>query len=106
MARNAVGTVRGVDRTFFTPYLPVVHVNPPRVKPGEHIHVYGSVGECPAGSPVTVISKAFSDAHTYQGQGAIYTTVQQGGKFSIRTQIPPSRKAGPYKISALCGHFP
>lgn len=106
VAQNALGTVNGVDRTFFTPYLPVVHVDPARVKPGERIHVYGSVGECPMGSGVTVVSKAFSDAHTYHGDGAIYTTVGRGGEFSIRTRIPASRKARPYKISALCGHFP
>jgi hypothetical protein len=84
----------------------VVHVNPAQVKPGERIHVYGSVGECPMDSGVTVVSKAFSDAHTYQGAGAIYTTAGRGGKFSVRTRIPASRKARPYKISALCGHFP
>lgn len=106
VAKNAWGVVHGHDLTFLTPYLPVVHVNPPRVRPGERIHVYGSVGECPAGSEVTVVSKAFSDAHTYQGQGAIYTTVRPGGRFSIHAQIPTSRKGGPYKISALCGRYP
>jgi hypothetical protein len=55
---------------------------------------------------VSVLSKAFSDAHTYQGEGAIYTSVHTGGLFSVHAQIPTSRKAGPYKISALCGHFP
>jgi hypothetical protein len=52
------------------------------------------------------VSKAFSDAHTYKGEGAIYTTVHNGGLFSVHVQIPTSRKAGSYKISALCGHFP
>jgi uncharacterized repeat protein (TIGR01451 family)/CSLREA domain-containing protein len=106
VAQNALGTVRGADQTFFTAYVPVIHANPPRVRPGENIHVYGSVGVCPPGSTVTVVSKAFSDAHTYQGEGAIYTTVKTGGLFSIHAQIPDSRKAGAYKISALCGHFP
>jgi hypothetical protein len=105
VAQNAEGAKQGRDRTFLTPYVPVVHVDPARVKPGDTLHVFGSVGECPAGSTVTVFSSAFSDAHTYQGQGAIYTTVQRGGQFSIHAQIPASRKGGSYKISALCGHF-
>ena len=39
-------------------------------------------------------------------RGAIYTTVQRGGLFSVHAQILASRKGGPYKISALCGHLP
>lgn len=106
VAQNAQGTVRGRDRTLFTYYLPVVHVDPARVKPGDDLHVFGSVGECSAGSSVTVVSSAFSDAHMYQGQGAVYTTVQRGGQFSIHAQIPASRRGGSYKISAFCGHYP
>jgi hypothetical protein len=105
VAQNAQGSKQGRDRTFLTPYVPVVHVVPARVKPGDDIHVYGSVGECSAGSTVTVISTLFPHTHTYQGEGAIYTTVEAGGLFSLHAQVPSSAKGGSYKISALCGHF-
>ena len=75
------------------------------MRPGENIHVYGSVGACQADT-VTIVSKAFPRAHTYNGQGAVYTPVQRGGKFSAHIQIPSSLKGASYKISALCGRFP
>jgi hypothetical protein len=106
VAKNSSGQTMGPDRTFRTPQLPSLHVKPGKVTAGEHLHVYGNAGTCPVGSTLTLLSPAFPFTHRYRGQGAIYTTVQSGGAFSVFIQIPKSRKNGPYTISGLCGRFP
>jgi hypothetical protein len=105
VATNTVGTSVGSDHTFFTYFLPVLHVSPARIRPGGHLRVYGNAGECPEGHTVTLLSTAFSYAHHYQGKGAIYTTVHHHGFFSTTTRIPSSRHRGTYPVSGLCGHF-
>jgi uncharacterized repeat protein (TIGR01451 family) len=106
VAVNAVGTSTGSDQTFFTYFLPVLHVSPAQVHPGASLRVYGNAGECPVGDTVTLLSPAFSNAHTYQGKGAIYTTVHHHGFFSTSTIIPSNRHRGTYPVSGLCGRFP
>jgi hypothetical protein len=106
VAVNPAGTTVGSDQTFFTFFLPSLHVSPAVVRPRERLKVYGNAGECPAGDPLTLFSPAFADAHMYRGQGAIYTTVGFHGFFSTFTRIPSDRQRGTYPVSGLCGHFP
>jgi uncharacterized repeat protein (TIGR01451 family) len=106
VAVNAAGMTEGTDHTFFTFFLPALHVSPSRVRPGHRLHVYGNAGECPVGDTVTLLSSAFSNAHTYRGQGAIYTAVHHHGFFSTITRVPSDRQPGTYPVSGLCGRFP
>lgn len=106
VAQNAVGQAFSHDRTFRTPDLASIHVSPPHIHPGEHLHVYGNAGTCPVGSTLTLLSKAFPDTNTYQGLGAIYTTVHTHGAFSTFVTVPSSVPGGTYAVSGLCGRFP
>jgi hypothetical protein len=82
---------------------PSLALTPSTVVAGHSVLVKGSAGDCPVGDAVTVISRAFSRAHSFAGAPAAFAKVKDGGAFSVRVAIPPSRKAGRYSVTARCG---
>ena len=82
---------------------PSIHVTPASVPAGGTVRVYGRAGGCPRGDAVTLISKAFRHVHDFAGLPAVYARVTARDRYSVRTHIPRSRRAGRYSISARCG---
>jgi hypothetical protein len=103
VATNASGTTRGGDMTFTTRTSASIHVRPSTVGAGHTVQVFGSAGLCPAGDRVTLLSGAFSDAHSFAGVPAVYATVNRKGNYSTTTKIPSSRAAGSYTVTGRCG---
>ena len=82
---------------------PSLSLTPSTVVRGHSVLVRGSAGGCPVGDSVTLISHAFSAAHTFAGVPAAFAKVKLGGSFSVRVSIPASRKTGRYAVTARCG---
>ncbi|MEP6952496.1 MAG: hypothetical protein ABI950_00380 [Solirubrobacteraceae bacterium] len=82
---------------------PSIRATPSSVAAGDIVRVAGLAGGCPAGSRVTLISRAFSHAHDFAGVSAVYATVRTGDTYAVRTRIPAGRNPGTYSITARCG---
>jgi hypothetical protein len=82
---------------------PTLHVRPTTVSPGARVHVFGNADGCRRGDTVTVISRAFTNAHTFAGLGAILARVQSGGTFSGYGHVRRNAHVGRYSITARCG---
>ena len=78
-------------------------VAPATVKPGHRVIIRGNADGCSLGNAVTIISHAFSNAHSFAGVPAVFARVRTGGKFGIRPRIPATRHAGTYGVTARCG---
>ncbi len=78
-------------------------VAPATVRRGRTILVSGVAGGCTTGDTVTVLSHAFSPAHSFAGVPAVVAQVGRAGRFSARTRIPAGRAAGRYVVTARCG---
>jgi hypothetical protein len=78
-------------------------VAPRTVHRGGTVLVSGVAGGCTAGDRVTVISRAFAATHTFAGVPAVYAQVGSAGRFSAKTRIPATRRAGTYVLTARCG---
>jgi hypothetical protein len=78
-------------------------VTPSTVKRGQTVLVHGVAGGCTSGDAVTVISQAFSGAHSFAGVPAVFAQVGSAGRFSTRTRIPVTRLPGRYTLTARCG---
>jgi hypothetical protein len=78
-------------------------VTPSNVVRGRTVLVHGVAGDCPAGDAVTVISRAFSPAHSFAGVPAVFAEVGSAGRFSTVARIPSSRRPGAYTVTARCG---
>jgi hypothetical protein len=76
---------------------------PTIVRRGGSVLVHGVAGGCTAGDAVTVLSKAFSAAHSFAGVPAVVARVGAAGRFSVRTRIPSTRAPGRYGLTARCG---
>jgi hypothetical protein len=81
---------------------PHLTVSPAAVTPGHVVIVRGTADGCPVGDAVTIISGAFAHTHDFAGQPAIFARVRAGGKFGIRTRIPPTKGPGKYDVTARC----
>jgi len=80
-----------------------LHVTPTVVNPGARVTVTGNADGCPRGDTVTIISRAFSRAHTFAGLGAISARVRVHGAFAASGHVRANAKAGRYGITARCG---
>lgn len=78
-------------------------VTPKTVHRGRTVLVRGVAGACTAGDTVTVLSRAFSRAHTFAGVPAVYGQVGAAGRFSAKAWIPSLRRPGSYVLTARCG---
>jgi hypothetical protein len=78
-------------------------VAPSTVRHGGSVLVSGVAGGCTAGDAVTVLSRAFSAAHSFAGVPAVLAQVGSAGRFSARTRIPAARAPGRYVVTARCG---
>ena len=78
-------------------------VTPTRIRRGGTVLVHGVAGGCAAGDPVTVLSRAFSPAHSFAGVPAVFAPVGAAGRFSTRALVPRTRRPGTYSITARCG---
>jgi hypothetical protein len=65
--------------------------------------VHGVAGGCAASDTVTILSHAFSAAHSFASVPAVYAQVGSAGRFSVKTTIPATRAPGHYGITARCG---
>lgn len=82
---------------------PSIRATPSSVAAGQSVQVSGLAGGCPAGSRVTLISRAFSHAHDFAGVSAVFATVHGDDSYAVSTRIPAARHAGSYSITARCG---
>ena len=82
---------------------PSIVATPSSVAAGQSVQVSGLAGGCPAGSQVTLISRAFSHAHDFAGVSAVFATVHEDDTYAVSTRIPAARQAGTYSITARCG---
>ena len=82
---------------------PSIRATPSSVAAGQSVRVSGLAGGCPAGSQVTLISRAFSHAHDFAGVSAVFATVRADDTYAVSTRIPAARQAGIYSITARCG---
>lgn len=78
-------------------------VTPSRIKHGKTVLVHGVAGGCTAGDTVTIISPAFSPAHSFAGVPALFASVGAAGRFSATARIPLTRRPATYVITARCG---
>jgi hypothetical protein len=78
-------------------------VAPATVRRGGTVLASGVAGGCTAGDTVTVLSRAFSAAHSFAGVPAVLAQVGSAGRFSTRTRIPAARAPGRYVVTARCG---
>jgi hypothetical protein len=78
-------------------------VTPTTVRRGHTVLVHGLAQGCTSGDTVTVISHAFSTAHSFAGVPAIFAEVGSAGRFSATTRIPIARRPGTYVLTARCG---
>jgi hypothetical protein len=78
-------------------------VRPRTVRRGATVLVSGVAGGCSAGDRVTIISHAFSAAHTFAGVPAVYAQVGSAGRFSVVARVPAARRPGSYVLTARCG---
>lgn len=74
-------------------------VSPTSVKAGGVLKMSGK--GCKKGKTVVLLSKAFKGLK--HGIGRVTTKAKKGGKFSAKTTIPKTRKAGSYMVTADCG---
>jgi hypothetical protein len=103
VATNASGTTQGKDMTFTTRTPASIHVRPSTVHSGHTVRVFGSAGLCLAGDRVTLLSRAFGNAHSFAGVPAVYATVNSKGNYSTTAKIPASKAAGSYTVTGRCG---
>jgi hypothetical protein len=80
-----------------------ITVSPSTVHRGGSVLVSGVAGGCTAGDTVTLISHAFTAAHSFAGVPAVYSKVGSAGRFSARARIALARVPGNYTITARCG---
>ncbi len=99
VAVSASGTATTADATFKTASL---NVRPGVVLAGHRVRVFGGSGTCRKGDRVTLISNAFSPAHTFGGKPAVYATVGSGASYSVLTTIPAGRAPSRYAVTARC----
>ena len=78
-------------------------VRPSVVRRGHDVLVRGNAGGCPRGDAVTILSRAFVHTHDFAGVPAVYARQGPGGRFSVTTRIPASRRVGRYSVTARCG---
>jgi hypothetical protein len=78
-------------------------VTPTSVRRGGTVLVHGVAGGCAASDTVTILSHAFSAAHSFASVPAVYAQVGSAGRFSVKTTIPATRAPGHYGITARCG---
>jgi hypothetical protein len=78
-------------------------VTPTTVRRGRTVLVHGVAGDCTAGDAVTIISHAFSAAHSFAGVPAVFAQVGSAGRFTTTTRIPATRRPGTYVLTARCG---
>ena len=78
-------------------------VAPTNVVAGRSVVVSGTAPGCTSGDAVTIISHAFSRAHSFAGVPAVFAKVKSAGSFRTSTKIPATRAAGNYGITARCG---
>jgi hypothetical protein len=78
-------------------------VTPTKVRRGHTVLVHGLAQGCTSGDRVTVISHAFSAAHSFAGVPAVFAQVGSAGRFSTTARIPLARKTGSYVLTARCG---
>jgi hypothetical protein len=78
-------------------------VTPSTVRRGKAVLVRGIAGGCTSGDTVTVLSHAFSTAHSFAGVPAVLAQVGSAGRYSAHTQIPATRAPGRYVVTARCG---
>ncbi len=95
-------TATSSDAMFKTPAA-TINVDPGAQFQGKSVRVFGRAGGCPTGDRVTLISKAFSDAHEFAGEPAIFAKVLSGDRYSTVTTIPANRKPARYVVTARCG---
>jgi hypothetical protein len=82
---------------------PSLVLTPSKVHRGDTVLISGSAGSCPVGDTVVVISRALSRTHEFAGVPAVWATVREGGRFRVRTRIPPTKPTGRYSVTARCG---
>ena len=82
---------------------PTIAAEPNPVHRGAVVRVHGAVPGCPAGDRVTLISEAFAARHEFAGVPAVFATVRAGGRYSVRTRIPRTRRPGRYSVTGRCG---
>jgi hypothetical protein len=81
-----------------------LRVSPNQTRAGGRLRVSGTVaGGCARGEIVTLLSRAFVRTHVFAGVAAVYAVVGRGGSFSVKTNVPTSRRAGRYAITGRCG---
>lgn len=78
-----------------------IAVSPTTVAPGGRVVVFGDAAPCPAGSTVTVISRAFP-GHAF-GEGTLTGRVRRGGGFSLSGHVRSGLARGRYAVDARCG---
>jgi hypothetical protein len=78
-------------------------VTPKTVRRGRTVLVHGLAQGCTSGDTVTVISHAFSAAHSFAGVPAVFAQVGSAGRFSATAHIPLVRRPGSYVLTARCG---
>lgn len=78
-------------------------VSPSAVRHGRSVLVRGVAGGCTSGDTVTIVSRAFSAAHSFAGVPAVFAEVGAGGRFSTTARIPAGRRPAAYVLTARCG---
>jgi hypothetical protein len=91
-----------VSRRTGAPRVSLV-VTPRTVRRGQTVLVHGLAQGCTSGDTVTVISHAFSAAHSFAGVPAVFAQVGSAGRFSTTARIPLRRATGSYVLTARCG---
>jgi hypothetical protein len=82
---------------------PTIKVQPKRVHAGDVVRVSGNAGGCATGNRVTLISRAFSRAHTFAGVPAAITKVKPNGRYRVLVRIPGGRQPKRYAVTGRCG---
>ena len=98
-----VAIVAGLAATQAVAAGPTIVATPNPVHRGAVVRVHGTVPGCLRGDRVTLISNAFSRRHEFAGVPAVYATVGDRARYSVRTRIPAVRRPGRYGITGRCG---
>jgi hypothetical protein len=80
---------------------PRLAVKPGRAAPGGAVRIVGTAGDCPSGSTVTAISRAFP-GHAF-GEGTLSGRVGANHRFTIHGRLRRTVRPGRYVVGARCG---